>query len=159
MAKAIPDGFYTLTPFIIVPAAGEATEFYKQAFGAQEIERHMMPDGKAVMHASLRIGNSMLLLAREFPPTSLSPKSLGGTSFSLHIYVENVDSMFDSAVKAGCTVRMPLSDQYWGDRYGELEDPFGHQWSIGMHTQDLTPDQIIAKAKEAFAKVATRNSR
>jgi uncharacterized glyoxalase superfamily protein PhnB len=153
MTKPIPDGFHTLTPHIIVQDAAKAVEFYKKAFAAQEITRHMTPDGKAVMHAQLKIGNSMLMLGQEMPPTCLSPKSRGGTSATLHLYVENADAAFDRAVKAGCTVKMPLTDQFWGDRYGMAEDPFGHQWSIATHKQDLSAEQIAANAKAAFAKM------
>jgi len=151
MAKPIPDGFHTLTPHLVVHDGIGAIEFYKKAFGAQEKERHVMPDGKGVMHAQLKIGNSMVMLASEFPPMCLSPKSRGGTSVFLHLYVENADAAFDRAVKAGCTVKMPLMDQFWGDRYGQVEDPFGHHWSIGTHNRDLTPEQIAENAKAAFA--------
>ena len=153
MAKAIPDGFSTLTPHIIVDDAIQAIEFYKRAFGAQVTTRHMTPDGKAVMHAQLKIGNSMLMLANQFPPMCISPKARGGTSVTLHLYVENADAAFDRAVKAGCIVKMPLMDQFWGDRYGQVEDPFGHLWSIGTHKQDLTEQQISENAKAAFAKM------
>jgi PhnB protein len=153
MAKAIPDGFHTLTPHLIVQDAAKAIEFYKKAFGAQEMGRHLTPDGKTVMHAQLKVGDSFLMLGSEFPPTCLSPKSRGGTSVSLHIYVENADAAFDRAVKAGCTVKMPMTDQFWGDRYGVVEDPFGHQWSVATHKQDLTSEQIAANAKQAFAKM------
>src|SRR5437867_2805732 len=156
MAKAIPDGFHTITPHLIVQDAARAIEFYKKAFGAQEEVRHMMPDGKAVMHAQLKIGNSMVMIANEFPPTCLSPKSRGGTSVSLHIYVENADATFDRAVKAGCSVKMPMSDMFWGDRYGQVEDPFGHQWSIGTHKKDLTDQQIAEGARAAFAQMESR---
>ena len=153
MAKAIPDGFNTLTPHIIVQDATRAIDFYKKAFGAQEQTRHMAPDGKTVMHAQLKIGNSMLMLANEFPPMCVSPKARGGTSVTLHLYVENVDAAFDRAVKAGCTVKMPVSDQFWGDRYGQVEDPFGHLWSLGTHKVDLTKQQIAQNAQAAFAKM------
>lgn len=155
MAKSIPDGFHTITPHLVVPDAARAIDFYKRAFGAQETARHMMPDGKAVMHAQLKIGDSVIMLANEFPPMGLSPKSRGGTSVTIHLYVENADAAFDRAVKAGCTVKMPLSDQFWGDRYGQVEDPFGHQWSIATHKQDLTNEQIAANAKAAFARMAS----
>ena len=158
MTKPIPDGFHTLTPHVIVQDAAKAVEFYKKAFGAQEITRHMTPDGKAVMHAQLKIGNSVLMLGSEFPPMCLSPKSRGGTSVTLHLYVENVDAAFDRAVKAGCTVKMPLSDQFWGDRYGQVEDPFGHQWSFATHKQDLTKDQIAANARTFFANMQTKSA-
>jgi len=126
MAKPIPDGFNTITPHIIVSDAAKAIEFYKKALGAQEIERFATPDGKGVMHAQLKIGNSMLMLGSEHPPECLSPKTRGGTSVSLFLYVENADATFDRAVKAGCTVKMAINDAFWGDRYGQVVDPFGH---------------------------------
>jgi PhnB protein len=153
MAKPIPDGFYTITPHIIVSDAAKAIEFYKKALGAQETERFMTPDGKAVMHAQLKIGSSMLMLGSEHPPQCLSPKSRGGTSVSLYLYMENADAAFDRAVKAGCTVKMPMSDQFWGDRYGQVVDPFGHEWSFATHKQDLTKDQIASNARAFFAKM------
>jgi len=156
MTKPIPDGFYTITPHIIVSDAAKAIEFYKQAFGAQESERFMTPDGKAVMHAQLKIGGSMLMLGNEFPPSCLSPKSRGGTTVSLHLYVENADAVFERAVQAGCTLKMAMMDQFWGDRYGQVEDPFGHQWSIATHKRDLTKDQIAANAKTFFANMAKK---
>ena len=153
MAKSVPDGFNTLSPHIVVQDALKALEFYKKAFGAQETTRHLTPDGKSVMHAQLKIGNSVLMLANEWPPMCLSPKSRGGTSVTLHLYVDDADAAFDRAVKAGCAIRMPLMDQFWGDRYGQVEDPFGHLWSIATHKQDLTEEQIAANAKAAFAKM------
>jgi len=156
MAKPIPDGFYTITPHIIVSDAAKAIEFYKKALGAQEMERFMTPDGKAVMHAQLKIGNSMLMLGNEFPPTCLSPKSRGGTTVSLYLYLENADAAFDRAVKAGCSVKMPMTDQFWGDRYGQVEDPFGHQWSLATHKQDLTKEDIAESARKFFANMAKK---
>ena len=153
MTKPIPDGFHTLTPHLVVSDAAKAIEFYQKAFGAKEAERMMTPDNKAVMHAQIKIGNSVLMLGSEFPPHCLSPKSRGGTSVTLHIYVENADAAFDRAVKAGCNAKMPMSDQFWGDRYGQVEDPFGHVWSIATHTQDLTKEQIAEKAKAFFANM------
>jgi PhnB protein len=153
MAKAIPDGFHTLTPHITVQDAVKAIEFYKRAFGAQEIARHMTPDGKTVMHAQIKVGDSQIMLANEFPPMCLSPKSRGGTSVTLHLYVLDADAAFDRAVKAGCTVKMPIADQFWGDRYGAVEDPFGHMWAIATHTRDLSPEQMAAGAKAAFANM------
>ena len=151
MTKPIPDGFNTITAHLIVPDVGKAIEFYKKALGAQETEKFMMPDGKGIMHAQMKVGNSMLMLGNEMPPTCLSPKARGGTSTTLNLYVENADAAFDRAVKAGCTVRMPIGDQFWGDRYGQVEDPFGHQWSFATHKQDLTPDQIAENARKFFA--------
>jgi uncharacterized glyoxalase superfamily protein PhnB len=153
MTKAIPDGFTTITPHIIVSDAAKAIDFYKKAFNAQECDRFMSPDGKGVMHAQLKIGNSMLMMGNEFPPHCLSPNSRGGTTVSLYMYVENADAAFDRAVKAGCTVKMPLNDAFWGDRYGQVEDPFGHQWSLATHKQDLSKDQIAANAKTFFANM------
>ena len=158
MTKPIPDGFHTITPHLVVSDAAKAIEFYKKAFGAQEIERFMRPDGKAVMHAQLKIGDSMMMLGSEFPPHCLSPKSRGGTSVSLHLYVENADATFDRAVKAGCTVKMPMIDQFWGDRYGQVEDPFGHEWSMATHKKDLTQDQIAANAKAFFANMPKQSA-
>jgi uncharacterized glyoxalase superfamily protein PhnB len=158
MSKPIPDGFNTITPHIVVSDAVKAIEFYKKALGAQESERLMTPDGKAVMHAQLKVGNSMLMLGSEHPPTCLSPKSRGGTSVTLHLYVENADAAFERAVKSGCVVKMPMSDAFWGDRYGQVEDPFGHQWSFATHKQDLTKDQMAANAKTFFAKMAKQSA-
>ena len=158
MTKPIPDGFHTITPHLIVSDAAKAIEFYKKAFGAREHDRFMTPDGKGVMHAQLEIGNSMLMLGNEFPPHCLSPKSRGGTSVTLSLYVENADASFDRAVKAGCTVKMPMMDQFWGDCYGQVEDPFGHQWSFATHKQDLTHDQIAANAKAFFANMAKKSA-
>ena len=152
--KAIPEGYHTLTPYMTVRDAARAIEFYKQAFGA--VERGVMkgPDGK-IMHAELRIGDSIVMLADEFPHFgSLSPQSIGGTGMGLHIYVEDVDSAFDRAIGAGATIEMPVSDMFWGDRYGVVEDPFGHQWAVATHKHDYTPEQIAANAKEFFAKMS-----
>ncbi len=153
MAKAkqpIPDGFHTVTPHLIMKDAAGAIEFYKNAFGAEETSRVPGPDGK-IMHAELKIGSSMLMIADEFPDMgSRGPQSIGGSPVTLHIYVDDVDALFDRAVKAGGKVTMPLADMFWGDRYGRLEDPFGHQWSIGTHTEDLTPEEIGQRAAKAM---------
>jgi uncharacterized glyoxalase superfamily protein PhnB len=153
MTKPIPDGFHTITPHLVVQDAAEAIEFYQKAFGATEGMRHLTPDGSKVMHAQVKIGNSILMLASEFPPMCLAPKARGGTSVTLHLFVEDVDAMFERAVKAGCTVKMPVMDQFWGDRYGQVEDPFGHLWSIATHKHDFTDEQIAANAKAAFANM------
>lgn len=129
MTKSIPPGFHTLTPHLIVSDGAQAIEFYKKAFGATECFRMNTPDGKQVMHASLKIGDSMIMLGGECPPNTLSPKSRGGASVNLHIYTDNADALFARAVQAGCTVKMPVSDMFWGDRYGVVEDFCGHQWS------------------------------
>jgi PhnB protein len=141
-AKAIPEGYHNITPYMTVRNAARAIEFYKQAFGATEKDVSKGQDGK-IMHAELRIGDSIFMLADEFPEfNSLSPQSTGGSGMGLHIYTEDVDSAFDRAVKAGATVEMPVSDMFWGDRYGKLADPFGHKWSIATHKRDMTPAEI-----------------
>jgi PhnB protein len=140
--EAIPKGYHTLTPYMTVRDAARAIEFYKQAFGAVEKGIMKGPDGK-IMHAELRIGDSIVMLADEFPQFgSMSPLSTGGAGMGLHIYVEDVDSSFDRAVKAGATVEMPVMDMFWGDRYGKLADPFGHKWSIATHKADLSMEEM-----------------
>jgi PhnB protein len=151
--KPIPDGYHTLTPYLTVRNAVRAIEFYKQAFGAKERGVMKGPDGK-VMHAELMIGDSIFMLADEFPEFgSLSPESVGGTPMGLHIYVDGVDTAFDRAVKAGAQVEMPVMDQFWGDRYGKLKDPFGHKWSIATHTKDLSADEMKRSMDDAMAKL------
>jgi PhnB protein len=151
--KPIPDGYHTLTPFLTVRDAVRAIDFYKQAFGA--VERGVMkgPDGK-VMHAELKIGDSIIMLSDEFPEFgALSPQSSGGAGMGLHIYVDGVDAAFDRAVKAGAQVEMPVADQFWGDRYGKLKDPFGHKWSIATHTKELSADEMKRSMGEAMEKM------
>ncbi len=146
--EAIPKGYHTITPYMTVRDAARAIEFYKQAFGA--VERGVMkaPDGK-IMHAELLIGDSIIMLGDEFPQFgTLSPQSTGGAGMGLHIYIEDVDSAFDRAVKAGATVEMPVADMFWGDRYGKLADPFGHKWSIGTHKRDVTGEEMEAAQRE-----------
>ncbi|HEY6768870.1 MAG TPA: VOC family protein [Candidatus Sulfotelmatobacter sp.] len=153
--KPIPEGYHTLTPYLTVRDATRAIEFYKQAFGAKVKGGGVMkgPDGK-VMHAELIIGDSTLMLADEFPAFgAVSPQAIGGSATGLHIYVEDVDSSFDRAVKAGATVEMPVADMFWGDRYGKLKDPFGHKWSIATHTADLSMEEMDRGMKEAMAKM------
>ena len=154
MANPIPTGFHTLTPHLVVTDGAQAIEFYKKAFGAQELFRLLTPDGRQVMHAQLKIGDSLLMLGGEMPPHALSPKNRGGTSVSLHLYLADANAAFDRAVKAGCTVHLPIADAFWGDRYGVVEDPFGHQWAIASHQHDYTPEQVAANAKAFLAKLA-----
>jgi PhnB protein len=153
--KPVPDGYHTITPALTIRGAARAIEFYKQAFGAKQrgdIARG--PDGK-VMHAELIIGDSIIMMSDEFPEFgTLSPQSTGVSSVQLHIYLDNVDAAFDRAVKAGATVTMPLADQFWGDRYGTLKDPFGHKWSIATHIADLSEDEMKRRMDEALAKSA-----
>jgi len=152
--RPVPEGYHTLTPFLTVRDAARAIEFYKQAFGAKERGVMKGPDGK-IMHAELQIGDSIIMLADEFPEFgSLSPQSIGGSPMGLHIYIDNVDSAFDRAVKAGAQVEMPVMDQFWGDRYGKLKDPFGHKWSIATHVKDLSMDEMKRGMDEAMSKMA-----
>jgi PhnB protein len=151
--KPVPDGYHTLTPFLTVRDAARAIEFYKAAFGATERGVMKGPDGK-IMHAELKIGDSIIMLSDEFPEFgALSPLTSGGSGMGLHIYVDGVDAAFDRAVKAGAEVEMPVMDQFWGDRYGKLKDPFGHKWSIATHTKDLSMDEMKHGMDEAMAKV------
>jgi len=151
--KPIPEGYHTLTPFLTVRNALRAIEFYKQAFGAQERGVAKGPDGK-VMHAEVKIGDSVIMLSDEFPEFgSLSPQSVGGSPMGLHIYIENVDAAFDRAVKAGAQVEMPVMDQFWGDRYGKLKDPFGHKWSIATHVKDMSADEMKRSMDDAMSKM------
>jgi PhnB protein len=153
MAKAIPDGFHTATPYLIVRNAGEALDFYREAFGAEELVRMPSPDGK-MMHAEMRIGDSIVFLSDEFPEMNSytrAPAALGGVTGSIHLYVQDVDGAVDRAVKAGAQVRMPVQDMFWGDRFGRVADPFGHEWSLATHTEDLTPEQVAQRAAQAFA--------
>ncbi|MGA8655220.1 MAG: VOC family protein [Chthoniobacterales bacterium] len=151
--KAVPEGYHTLTPHLIVKGASEAIEFYKKAFGAEEITRLPGPDGKSLMHAAIKIGDSRLFLADEFPQMgALGPHGIGGTPVFIHVYVEDVDTVFNQAVAAGAQVLMPLEDAFWGDRYGQVTDPFGHKWSLATHKEDLTPDEVSKRAQAAFGR-------
>lgn len=151
--KAIPAGFHSLTPHLTVRDADKALEFYKNALGAEVLNVARMPDGK-VLHAGLRIGDSMLMLNDVFPEMGgLSPLSTGGTEVTIHIYTEDVDAAFKRAVSAGAQVKMPLMDQFWGDRYGMVADPFGHNWSLATHIKDLSPEELETAQEEAMAKM------
>ena len=154
VTKAIPEGFHSVTPYLVIKGA-EAIEFYKRAFGAVETYRHNSPDGNKIVNAELKIGDSIIMLSDEFIHGDKigchSPKSIGGSAVTLHIYTEDVDRLFNQAVDAGATVVMPVMDMFWGDRYGQLVDPFGHFWSVATHKQDLTPEQI-EKAGELVLK-------
>jgi PhnB protein len=152
--KSIPSGFHTLTPHLVVKGASQAIEFYKKAFGAEEIGRMPSPDGKSLLHVDLKIGDSHFFLVDEFPEMDCrGPQSIGGTPVTIHIYVEDVDAAFGKAVAAGAKVRMPLADMFWGDRYGVVTDPFGHAWSMATHKEDLTPEEIRKRAQAACSAV------
>ncbi len=152
--KPIPEGYHTLTPYLTVRNAEKAIEFYKQAFGAKVRGGVAKgPDGK-VMHAEIQIGDSVVMLADEFPEFgAVSPESGGNSSVGLHIYVNNVDEAFARAVKAGAQTEMPVADQFWGDRYGKLKDPFGHKWSIATHVKDMSADEMKRSMDEAMAQM------
>jgi PhnB protein len=147
MGHPIPAGQHTITPHLVIKGAAEAIEFYKKAFGAKELSRMPFPNKDGSMklgHAELKFGDSSLFLADEFPEFgSVGPGA--GSPVTIHLYVTDADAAFAQAVEAGATVSMPLSDMFWGDRYGKVIDPFGHHWSIAEHLEDLTPEQMMAK--------------
>jgi PhnB protein len=154
--KPIPEGYSTLTIHLAVADAAKAIEFYKRAFGAKELVKMPMPDGK-IGHAELGIGDSRIMLADPMPfSTAKPPQQLGGTSASVFAYVEDVDEFVEKAVDAGATVTQEVEDQFWGDRFGVISDPFGHVWSIATHVEDLTPEEIDERSKAAFAAMSTR---
>jgi len=153
-SKPIPEGFHTITPSLVVRGAAQAIEFYKKALGAQEIMRMASPDGKSIGHAELKIGDSIIFLSDEMPNLgNKSPQTLGGTTGALYLYVKDVDTAFQRAVDAGGKVTMPVTDQFWGDRYGAFVDPFGHTWGLSTHTQDLTEQEIAEGARKFFAQM------
>jgi PhnB protein len=142
--KAIPDGMHAITPHLVCAGAADAIEFYKKAFNAVEETRMPGPNGR-LMHALIRIGGSAVMLVDEMPEWgSLGPKALKGSPVTIHLYVEDADAAVARAVSAGAKVTMPVADMFWGDRYGQLEDPFGHRWSVATHTRDMTPEEMMA---------------
>lgn len=150
----IPQGYHSVTPYLAVSNGAQALEFYKRAFGAQEVMRNNDPQGK-VTHAEIKIGDSFIMLSDEMPNSGLrSPQSLGGTTASLFLYVNDVDSTFRQAVSAGAKSEQPLADMFWGDRYGRLTDPFGHSWSLATHIEDVSPDEMKRRAQEAMKQRA-----
>ena len=152
--QPIPEGYSTISPYLAVDDAAEAIAYYKKAFGAEETVRMDAPDGK-IGHAELKIGDSLVMLSDPFPQASTTPpKELGGTSASIFMYVEDVDAVVQKAVDAGATVTMEVEDQFWGDRFGSITDPFGHNWSIATHVEDLTPEEIEERGKAAMAAMS-----
>jgi len=148
--KPIPEGYHTATPYLIISNAAQAIEFYKEAFGATELMRLAAPDGK-LMHAEIRIGDSPIMLCDECPDwNALSPQTIGGTTVSIMLYVNDVDSVVNQAVARGATVLMPVENQFWGDRMGTVVDPYGHKWSVATHTEDVSPEEIDKRAKALF---------
>lgn len=148
-ARPIPDGYHSVTPYLIVKGAAKAIEFYRQAFGATETFRMPQPDGR-IGHAELKIGNSTIMLADEFPERNIrGPESLGGTPVMIHLYIEDVDTVAKRAVAAGAKEIRPIQNQFYGDRSGMFADPFGHQWNIATHVEDLSAEEIGKRAAAA----------
>jgi PhnB protein len=153
----IPAGSHNLVPYLVVRDADRAIDFYKKAFGAQEVLRSAGPDGKTIVHASLRIGDSMLFLTQEnLEWGSKSPLSVGGTGSSIYFFTEDVDTVFQRAVDNGAVAKMPVSDAFWGDRWGTLTDPFGHVWQIATHKWDMTPEEMKEGQEKMFAAMASK---
>jgi PhnB protein len=152
--KPVPEGYHTVTPYLAVDDAAEAIEYYKSAFGAKERVRMDTPDGK-IGHAELEIGDSLVMLSDPTPQASTKPpKELGGTSASVFLYVEDVDAVVKQAVDAGATITMEVADQFWGDRFGTVTDPFGHLWAIATHVEDVPPEEMAERAKAAMAAMS-----
>ena len=155
--KPIPEGFHTVTPHLVIRGAAEAIEFYKKALGAQELSRMTGPDGK-IGHAELKIGDSVIFLADEFPAPNAakSPQTVGACTATLHLYVPDVDNAVKKAVSAGAKETMPVTDMFWGDRFGTVIDPYGHTWGIATHTQDLSKEEVEQGAKAFWANMQTQ---
>lgn len=152
MVKPIPDGYHSVTPTLTIRGASDAIEFYKKAFDAKEVYRFPGPDGKSIMHAEIRIGDSAIMLCDEMPEMGcLSPKSIGGPSGAIYLYVNDADSVFNKAVSVGAQSLMPLMDGFWGDRIGMLVDPFGHRWTVATRKKEMSLDEI-QKAGAEFMK-------
>jgi PhnB protein len=150
----VPKGFHSVTPYLVVRDAAKAIDFYEKAFGAQEVMRMEAPGGK-ISHAEIKIGDSIVMIADENPNTTTrSPQALNGTTVGLFVYFDNVDPVFNQAVAAGAKVTLPLADQFWGDRYGQIADPFGHTWSLATHVEDVAQEEMGRRAQEAMAKMA-----
>ena len=154
MTKTIPEGFHSVTPMFVFKDARKAIEFYRRAFGAQELFVMPGPDGEGVMHAEIRIGDSIIMMGEESPQQSCkSAETSGGSPVSFYRYVENVDEAFRVAVAAGAEALMPVQEMFWGDRMGTVQDPFGYSWSLATRTRDLTPAEIRKGAQAAFARM------
>lgn len=151
--RAIPEGYHSITPSITCKGAAKAIDFYKQVFQAKELSRMTMPNNM-IGHADLMIGDSHLMLNDEFPGMASAPAPNSLSAVNLFVYTDNVDELFDRAVKAGCKVEMPLSNQFWGDRYGKLRDPFGHQWGLAQHVEDVSPEEMKKRSDEWASKMS-----
>jgi PhnB protein len=151
----VPEGYHTVTPYLHVDDAEQAIDFYKKAFGAKERMRMEAPDGR-IAHAEIEIGDSLVMLSDPFPQSSVrTPKELGGTTAGVFLYLEDVDAVVKRAVDAGATVTMEVADQFWGDRFGSVTDPFGHSWSIATHVEDVPPEEMAERAKAAMAEMSS----
>ena len=140
--KPIPEGYHNVTPYLVIKGAAAAIDFYKQALGAVEVMRMPQPDGR-VGHAELKFGDSYVMLADEFPEMNIvGPKTLGNTSVALLLYVDDVDKIVERAVSLGATINRPVADQFYGDRTGTIEDPFGHKWTLAVHLEDVSPEEM-----------------
>jgi PhnB protein len=157
--KPIPEGYQAITPFLTVHDAAKAIDFYKEAFGAEERYRMIMPDGKGVAHAELKIGDSVFMLSDEMPGQSCEPSALGESCIGFYLYVNDVDDVFERAVAAGATVKEPLKDQFWGDRVGKIADPPGQVWMLATHIEDVSPEELRRRGQEMFEKMMQETGR
>jgi uncharacterized glyoxalase superfamily protein PhnB len=153
-SKPIPEGFHTITAHLVLENAAEAVEFYKRAFGAEEVSRMPAPDGR-LMHAEIKLGNSIVMIADDFPEWGprRSPQALKGSPVTLHMYVPDADAVFNRAVAAGATASMPPADTFWGDRYSTVTDPFGHVWAIATHQYDYSPEEMNRRFEEMMSQM------
>lgn len=152
--KSIPKGYHTITPTLTVQNAQQVIEFYKDAFGAEERGRMTMPDGQHIMHAELKIGDSIFMLADEMPDQQCqSPRAYGGTPVGFYVYVDDVDATFERAVAAGATVQMPVADMFWGDRIGSVTDPSGHVWTLASRVEEVSPEVMEQRGREFAEKM------
>jgi PhnB protein len=158
-SNPVPQGFHTVTPALVVRGAAEAIDFYKKALGAQELMRMPSPDGK-ITHAELKIGDSIIFISDEFPNMGVprSPQTVGGCTTTLHLYVPDVDASFKQAIDAGGKATMPVADMFWGDRFGSFSDPFGHHWGILTHKEDLSAEEMEARAQDFYASMAQKKT-
>lgn len=153
MVKPIPEKYNTVTPYLTIRRAGDAIDWYVKAFGAEEVSRvPMSEEDPRLMHGEIRIGDSIIMMSEEFPEWgSRGAETVGGSPVSLLIYSDDVDSLWKRAIGAGAKIKMELADQFWGDRFGSLEDPFGHQWSVAQHVEDVSPEEMGRRREAAFA--------
>ena len=155
MPSGVREGYQTVTAALTVRNGADAIEFYKKAFGAEEIMRVPGPDGKSLMHAEIRVGNSRIMLGDESPAMGcLAPVTLGGPGGSLYVYVPDVDAAFKRAVAAGAKALMPVTDMFYGDRFGQVEDPSGHRWGLATHVEEVAPEEMMRRQREFFASMA-----